>query len=411
MRTQRLLLSTVIFLIATLCPSSSWGQDEQIGDEQRRSLAPNIQFAARVMQSAQFIQADNGAFVPANEDATFGFHRVRFNLELAIELHERINAFVDLGHEPNDFGAEFAPAIDFVALDLALTPSLTLRLGTPVTGLFNFRGYSDGAAVQDNPLIGNSPADMVTAETGVQLLGTFAPLTFDLTWTSPTFLEDFGPERGFTLIGKAALDATEAFRVGAGYALGTNGGQVGERSFDAIQRMGLVLGDGENYNFPGSGVSARDTHAGVIPGLDVNIVHVDAEAHLQPALIRAWYGYAWDQYSFGRPDGFGAPMPTVASQASSFIETESQMDFVGATLKVDVSPRVYLASRGVLVTNRSNWAADDAQLFRIQAGVGVRVWERALLKLEFVSQNEQANSPGQIGADWRGVAAEFSVGF
>lgn len=104
-------------------------------------------------------------------------------------------------------------------------------------------------------------------------------------------------------------------------------------------------------------------------------------------------------------------MPTVASQASSFIETESQMDFVGATLRVDVSPRVHLASRGVRVTNQSDWAADNAQLFRIQAGVGVRVWERALLKLEFVSQNEQANSPGQIGADWRGVAAEFSVGF
>ncbi len=64
--------------------------------------------------------------------------RVRFNLELAIELHERINAFVDLGHEPNDFGAEFAPAVDFAAID------------------------------------------------------------FDLTWTTPTFLEDFGPPRGFT---------------------------------------------------------------------------------------------------------------------------------------------------------------------------------------------------------------------
>lgn len=133
-------------LCCTLVPFDAWAQDEQIGEEQRRSLAPNIQLAARVMQSAQFLQVDDGAFIPANEDATFGFHRVRFNLELAIDLHERINAFIDLGHEPNDFGAEFAPAVDFVALDLALSSGLILRLGTPVTGLFNFRGYSDGAA-------------------------------------------------------------------------------------------------------------------------------------------------------------------------------------------------------------------------------------------------------------------------
>lgn len=182
---QYLLVALVLLGLASGALSlPSWAQEEQIGDEQRQSVTPNIQLAARVMQSAQFLQADAGAFVPANEEATFGFHRVRFNLELAIAVHERINAFIDLGHEPNDFGAEFAPAVDFAALDLALTPDLTLRLGTPVTGLFNFRGYSDGAAVQDNPLIGNSPADMVTAETGVQLIGAYAPVTFDLTWTT-----------------------------------------------------------------------------------------------------------------------------------------------------------------------------------------------------------------------------------
>jgi hypothetical protein len=333
-------------------------------------------------------------------------------LELAIDLHERINAFIDLGHEPNDFGAEFAPAVDFVALDLALSSGLILRLGTPVTGLFNFRGYSDGAAVQDNPLVGNSPADMVTAETGVQLIGTYAPLTFDITWTVPTFLEDFGPDRGFTFVGKTALALSDVVSVGAGYALGTNGGQVGSRPFDAVQRMGLVTGDGENYNLPGSGVSARDTHAGVVPGLDVNILHADAELRLNPALLRAWYGYAWDAYSFGRSPGGGVgPVQTVASRATTFIATESRMDFIGATLKVDLTPQVYIAGRGVVVTNRSNWASEETQLVRLQAGLALRFWERALFKLEFVNQSEQANSPGQIGADWRGAAAELSVGF
>lgn len=406
------LFAATLLLGSVLAPSIVWAQDEQIGEEQQRSLTPNIRLAARIMQSAQFLQAAEGAFAPSNEDATFGFHRVRFNLELAIDLHERINAFIDLGHEPNDFGAEFAPAVDFVALDLALSSGLILRLGTPVTGLFNFRGYSDGAAVQDNPLIGNSPADMVTAETGVQLIGTYAPLTFDITWTVPTFLEDFGPDRGFTFVGKTALTLSDVVSMGAGYALGTNGGQVGSRPFDAIQRMGLVTGDGENYNLPGSGVSARDTHAGVVPGLDVHILHADAEIRLAPVLLHAWYGYAWDAYSFGRsPGGEMGPIQTVASRATTFIETESRMDFVGATLKVDLTPRVYVAGRGVVVTNRSDWASEEAQLLRIQAGLGIRFWERALFKLEFVNQSEQANSPGQIGADWRGLATELSIGF
>lgn len=400
-----------LFMAWTLLPTGAWAQEDLIGEEQARPLAPNIRFAARVMQSAQFLQAEDGAFAPANEDATFGFHRVRFNLELAIELHERINAFIDLGHEPNDFGADFAPAVDYAAIDIDLTPGLLFRFGTPVTGLFNFRGYSDGAAVQDNPLIGNSPADMVTAETGVQLVGQYAPLTFDLTWTVPTFLEDVGPGRGITLIAKGAVRASDALRLGAGYALGTNGGQVGRRPFDAIQRMGLVQGDGENYNFPGSGVSARDTHAGVIPGLDVNILHADAELRLAPALLRLWYGYAWDGYSFARTDGFDVTRPTVASQATSFLETESAMDFVGTTLRVTITPRVYVAGRGVLVTNRSDWARGDARLLRLQAGLGVRFFERALFKLEGVTQSEQADSPGQIGADWRGVLAELSIGF
>ena len=65
----------------------------------------------------------------------------------------------------------------------------------------------------------------------------------------------------------------------------------------------------------------------------------------------------------------------------------------------------------MLVTNRSAWAGDATQLLRLQAGLGLRFWERALLKLEFVNQSEQQNSPGQIGANWRGLVTELSLGF
>lgn len=57
------------------------------------------------------------------------------------------------------------------------------------------------------------------------------------------------------------------------------------------------------------------------------------------------------------------------------------------------------------------WAADAARLFRVQAGLGIHFWERALFKLEFVNQSEQDSSPGRIGADWHGVSTELSIGF
>jgi hypothetical protein len=399
-----LLLATAVASVLAL-PGAAAAQEGElrIGD------LPAIRFGVGLMQSAQFLQADDGAFHPEDAEASPGFHRLRFNLLLGMDVTDRIRATVDLGHEPNDFGADFAPVVDYAVVDFLLNEALTFRMGMPVTGLFNFRGYSDGAYVQDNPLIGNSPADLVTAETGVKLLGTLDALSFDLTVTSPTFFEDFGPERGLTLIGKASTRLESGVGLGAGALLGTNGGQVGERPFGQVQRVGLVQGDGENYNFPGSPASSRDTHMGTVPGLDVRGIHLDAELQRDdlPVLVRGWYGRLWDDYSFVDADGDF----TVQSQASGFAERESEVDFVGATVGVPLSPSVYAASRLTLVRNLSDWAGDENRLTRFQAGIGHHFQDHALLKAEYVIQLEEADSPGQIGADWQGFLVELSVVF
>jgi hypothetical protein len=397
-------LLLVLGLVLALSPEASAQDNEiRIGD------LPAIEFGVGVMQSAQYLEADDGAFDPVNAETSPGFHRVRFNLLLSMDVTDRISAVVDLGHEPNDFGDEFAPAVDFVAVDFQFTDVLAFRFGTPVTTLFNFRGYSDGAYVQDNPLIGNSPADLVTAETGVQLIGATAPVRFDLSVTSPTFFEDFGPDRGFTIIGKASGAVTDGVSLGAGGLLGTNGGQVGDRPFGSIQTVGLVVGDGENYNFPGSPANSRDTHMGTIPGLDVRGVHADAQFQRDdvPVLVRAWYGRLWDDYSFVNDTGDF----TVASQATGFAEESSEVDFFGGTAAVALTEQVYVAGRFTLVRNLSDWAGDENLLTRIQAGLGYRFWDYALVKAEYVNQMEEADSPGQIGADWQGALLELSVVF
>lgn len=402
-------LSPALFLLvlgfALTLTSEATAQDNEI----RIGNLPAIEFGVGVMQSAQYLEADDDAFNPANASTSPGFHRVRFNLLLSMDITDRITAAVDIGHEPNDFGSEFETSVDFVAVDLQLTDALTFRFGTPVTTLFNFRGYSDGANVQANPLIGNTPADLVTAESGVQILGNADPVSFDLSVTSPTFFEDFGSDRGFTIIGKASSAVADGFSVGAGGLLGTNGGQVGERPFGEIQTVGPVIGDGENYNFPGSSASARDTHMGTVPGLDVLGVHADAQFQREglPFLARAWYGRLWDDFSF--VDGNGNN--TVGSQAVGFVEEESAVDFFGATAAFDVTESVYLAGRFTLVRNVSDWAGDENMLTRIQGGIGFRFWDYALLKAEYVMQTEEADSPGQIGADWQGALLELSVEF
>ena len=66
-----------------------------------------------------------------------------------------------------------------------------------------------------------------------------------------------------------------------------------------------------------------------------------------------------------------------------------------------------------MAANASDWAEDldDTSLWRVQGGFGITLFDRALLKLEVVHQNEGENSPGQIRENWTGALTELSVGF
>ncbi|NBC16216.1 MAG: hypothetical protein GVY18_02745 [Bacteroidetes bacterium] len=376
------------------------------------SLAPDIDFGVRAMQGAQFIQTDGEG--PASEAAP-GFQRFRYNLEVNAAFGDRINVFVDLGHEPNDFGTggnSFAPAVDFAAVDLMLNDQFTFRFGTPVTTLFQFRGYSDGAATQGNPMIGNSPADFVTAETGVQLLGTTEQFSFDILVTSPTFFEDFTPGSGPTVIVKGKLQPTEQFGIGAAIGRVFSSGAVddyydGEQSFGQIgEAAGNWLGgDGENYTLAGLGQPNRYTHARLLPGFEATMLQVDAGINAAPITADLWAGYGFEPNSFATSRD-GTPIP----QGGALTEEDSQMLWFGGTLKFDVNEQFYLAGRGTFVQNASDWAEDDTNLLRIQAGLGYSFLDYALFKLEYVMQTEEANSPGQVGDDWQGVSAELSIG-
>ena len=359
----------------------------QAQSESGEASYPTLDFALNLMQSAQMLEVDdeNPYVRPQLAGSHHGFHRVRAGLNVTAQFHERVSVLVMIESEPNDFGglsgaSIFQPQIDFAILDLLLSDRYTLRLGTPVTGLMNFRGFSDGPVVQGNSLIGNSPADMITAGQGVKLIGTYDTFGFDVT-VNRGFGEDFSSEvTGVNLIANARLEPSDRFGVGVGAATSTG-------------TYGLVFanGDGENYNFPGTGASSRETHARMP---NETILHVDARASAGAAQLNGWAGFATED------DG-----PVYGGDTYSAL-------FAGVGARYDLSSTVYLAGRLTYVGDQSDAVSDleSTALSRIQLGLGVRLFDTALWKVEGVRQVEGANTAlSQLGNNWYGLTTELSV--
>jgi len=132
-----------------------------------------------LMEGYQAIQADDGAFADANTNMSTGFQRLRYNLEVSAKINDYVTAYFDLAEEPNDFGTddqfEISQDLGYIDVDLAgiiqNTPdhedTWIFRAGNIVSTVFQYRGFSDGAAVQGNPLIGNSVIDLVFKHFGL----------------------------------------------------------------------------------------------------------------------------------------------------------------------------------------------------------------------------------------------------
>ena len=391
-----LLLILAASLIAVGTAPAAFAQKDE-------GIMSRIDLSVKAMQGAQFFRTDLDDVTTSQ--AEFGFQRVRYNLQVDADIHEKIRLFADLGHEPNDFGTggnSFSPAIDLLMLDLMLNDEFLVRLGTPVTTPFNFRGYSDGAETQSNPVIGNSPIDFITAQTGVALIGNLdGGFGFDLTVTSPTFYETFQPGTGLSIVGKVKY-ATETFGIGGAAMKVTSQPRSGVLT-------SWIRGDGENYSIPGVGPASRLTHAYINPGYAPLVLHGDAMFTSEFIEGDIWGGISTEQYSFN--DGSGNATNSIGAAAlTNVVEEDSQMLFFRATAKVNATERFFLAGRVSYADNSSDWAPDDdTSLLRIQGGLGFTFLDKAMFKIEYVTQDEGIASPGQIGDRWYAVSTELSV--
>lgn len=402
------------------------------------------------MQNFQSIQAKDGAFRPEDEEQSSGFGRIRANLMLKFHINEFITADIDIAEEPNDFGGEdrdFSFHNDFAGVEFDLfgltdnireNENLTLRLGNIGGSPFQFKGFQDGADNQANALIGNGMTDYATAENGAQLSYTKSYdsgliRSYNVTGhiTTSSFGEAFQEDRGYNYRLQGTLEFEGGFKAGLNYLQANQGDQLrfenGVASLDGVTTTNYRFGDGENYNFSASPSNERDTHVGVMPGLDQTTIQLNLAYQPTPQTsVILMLGKSSDDFTFADSAGNAVAGITYFGNASgvadangttydsnSVIEGESSVQYYVVEAQQYIIPeKLYVAARYAEAENTSDLISqNDNTVERLQVAAGYWFNDSTLLKVEYVNQEEGANSGGQIGTGFDGFTSEISVKF
>lgn len=412
-------------------------------------LNDRVEVRFLALQNFQAIQADEGAFRPGDEEQSDGLGRLRVNLQLKFDITPNIRADLDIAEEPNDFGGpsgDFDFNQDFGGIEfdlLGLTGNskegtdLILRAGNIGAAPFQFKGFQDGADNQDNAVIGNGLTDYATAENGIQLsytrtLNSGALRKWNIAGhaTTSSFGEAFQEDRGYNFRLQGTLEFAGGFKAGLNLFQANQGDQLrfenGLASLDGVTTTNYRFGDGENYNFSGGAASERDTHIGVLPGLDQSIVQLNLAWQPSPnTSIILGLGESTDDFTFADAagnavagftffgtDGVADPNGTTFDSVN-VVEGDSSVEFFIIEGQQYIIPnRFYVAARYAEAENTSDLIDQfDNTVERLQIGAGLWITDRTLIKVEFVDQDEGINSGGQIGAGFDGFTSEISVKF
>jgi len=403
------------------------------------------------LQNYQAIQAKEGAFRPVDEKQSSGAGRIRVNLQLKFYINEHITADVDIAEEPNDFGnngdRDFSFHQDFAGIEFELLglsgiassdSDLTLRVGNIGASPFQFKGFQDGADNQGNALIGNGITDYATAENGAQLSysksldsGLIRSYNVSGHITTSSFGEAFQEDRGFNFRLQGKVEFASSFKAGLSFFQANQGDQLrfdgnGMANLAGVTTTNYRFGDGENYNFSASASSERDTHVGIMPGLDQSIIQLDLAYQPTPETsVILMLGQSSDDYTFA--DAAGNPVAGITyfgvdgvadTEGTTFdsisvIKSESSVQYYTIEAQHYILPnKFYVAARYSDAENTSDLTAQtDNTVERIQIAAGYWFNDKTLLKFEYVDQEEGANSGGQIGAGFDGFTSEISVKF
>jgi hypothetical protein len=372
-----------------------------------------IDFGGAIMQSWQSGMEVDGT--PANlgdADSDSGFHRLRFAINVNVKITDKISVFAELAEEPNDWNSSAAAiSQDLAWIQYNVSEEVGVRLGNLIATTQTFIRYSDGAAVQANPFVGNGLVDMITAEQGLWLYGVHnlqndTSITWDAVLSTPDFFADFTDGRGYNY----GLRGTLNFANGLSFGAGTFKTNHDQEAVEGLPFGSLIaIGDGDNYQFASTAVSARATHPLIVPGVDALVWQADIQYKTDDLMVHALYGNASDKFSWAGGEG---------SLQTSYIEEDSEMTFWLVEGQYDFGDDYYLAIRYAESQNESEGVSGPNTASRLQVGGGWWYNKSTLVKLEYVDQDEEQFSGGGAalfgapgGAQWSGIVAEVSIVF
>ncbi|MEP6355273.1 MAG: hypothetical protein ABJ081_01160 [Hyphomicrobiales bacterium] len=428
-------------------------------------------FNALQADSGAFFQIDeetDASFQRLRFNLELTFH-ITDNVFGFVDIAEEPNDFQGL--DPFSLNQDFGH-IDLNLTGLAgITEGPEVHLKTGNIGVGTFDGnhaFSDGGSVQGNELIGNAPTSFGTAQSGAQIIisdnldGFIKSYSFDAAITVPTFGGDSNPGKDFNGLFGLGINTNNGIGLSTRFFIGQGGDQLGNANeggssnaiaaggvvnddgdlnntnetlytLDGVQGDGLFAGDGDNYFLAsnnrfgangdnGDGRSSRIFHQNLLPGFDGWILQFNASyrADFGPGtLLRAWGGFAQSDFSF--VDAAGQQTVGENGTAIGVVEQESSISFFGVGIQQFlVKDKFYVAGRYTQVINTSDDtnfavagnqdAGSEDSLERFQIGAGYFIDERTLFKVEYVNQDEDANSAGQTGG-FDGIVSELSVRF
>ncbi len=357
-------------------------------------------------------------------DADSGFARLRFGMWFSGQITENVSFFLELAEEPNDQGdGNYQITQDLAWIDFKLSDSVIFRVGNVVETTMNFIRYSDGGAVQGNPMIGNGINDMITAAEGVWLLGnhktSIGTWDWNATLTKPSFFGDASNDSGYDYGLRSSLVTNSGFGIGAGYFKTTGDAQCNAMGACALSDGGafnslIALGDGDNYDFGSKTLANRVTQPGIVPGISADIWQIDVMYSGKdigiPLLVHGFYGQAKDDYSWANG--------SYTTSGSAFVKSDAEQSFWGLLARIDLNDKMYLATRyTVSMNDTAGLPNGDDEANRIQVAAGYWLNDATLIKAEYVRQEEGSVSGGgrcQFGVndcEWDGFIVEASVSF
>lgn len=376
-------------------------------------------YLAQHWQSPFEVKGNSLASV-ADAQADSGFQRLRVGLWFSAQINDRFSAYMELAEEPNDFqGANpFGITQDLAWIEYKVSDNSALRIGNVVETTMNFLRYSDGAAVQGNPMIGNGVNDMITAAHGFWLTGgndtSFGKWDYNVTLSKPSFLEDFNEESGYNYGVRSSITTAGGFGFGGGVfimdgdVLGCPTTTTCTLGSGGNSRSLLPGGDGDHYKV-GQQSQAFNSQPSILPGVDGHVWQIDAmwsgDDLGMPVTIHAFYGEGEDEFS------------RVAGSTTTLSTTDAEQSFWGVLGRVDINDKFYVALRYGASENETA-GVTNGDTDRLQAGGGYWLGDGTLLKAEYVRQDNDSGSGSGIcdgtatgDCDFEGFVTELSVSF